>query len=70
MMLLNYGKNETCFMPSMSIKSLSYMGLPFTGTFEKWTIKTVRKRVKIVFKDFRIPCRTGMTLSDLTFQIR
>jgi hypothetical protein len=45
------------------------MGLPFTGTFEKWTIKTVRKRVKIVFKDFRIPCRKGMTLSDLQLQI-
>lgn len=65
-MSLEEGRDEKCSQPSMSLTSMSLLGLPFSNTTEHWKITAQGKRIVISFEEFHVKCKTG-ELSFISF---
>jgi hypothetical protein len=52
----NNGRRENCKEPSMTITSMSFLGLPFRETTEIWTIHVPFKIIHFHIIEFQVAC--------------
>ncbi|XP_053398506.1 uncharacterized protein LOC123558066 isoform X2 [Mercenaria mercenaria] len=58
------GREEICSQLSMSLTSMSLLGLPFSETTERWKINTPGQRIILYILEFQVACKTGDTGSE------